>query len=72
MREKARQAAAMKWQMIVLVAQLVLGGGLVVHSARKAAHYWLAYTDKDHAERLRGRSANRRRARCARSQAGSP
>lgn len=42
----------MAWQMYVLVAQLVLGGGLVVFGARMAAHYWLAYTNKDHAERL--------------------
>lgn len=50
LREKARYTAAMKWQGIVLVAQLVLGGGLVVYGARMAAHYYLASIDKS--ERL--------------------
>jgi hypothetical protein len=56
----------MKWQLIVLVAQLVLGGALVVFGARMAAHYWLASTNKDHAERLARAWANRCRVRCAR------
>ncbi|MFH1795434.1 MAG: hypothetical protein ABIK36_08105 [Pseudomonadota bacterium] len=42
----------MSWQMIVLVGQLALGGGLVVYGARQVAHYWLATRDKGHAEQL--------------------
>jgi hypothetical protein len=40
----------MSWQMLVLVAQLGMGGGLVLGGLRRAAHYWLAYRNKDHAE----------------------
>jgi len=40
----------MSWQMLVLVAQLGVGGGLVLGGLRRAAHYWLAYRNKDHAE----------------------
>ena len=40
----------MSWQMLVIVAQLGAGGGLVLGGLRRAAHYWLAYHNKDHAE----------------------
>ena len=46
----------MPWQMLVIVAQLGVGGGLVLGGLRRAVHYWLAYHNKDHAERLAKRT----------------
>jgi hypothetical protein len=42
----------MSWQILVIAAQIGIGGGLVLGGLRRAAHYWLAHRDKNHAEYL--------------------
>ena len=42
----------MAWQMLVIVAQLGVGAGLVMGGLRKALHYFVARSHQGHAERL--------------------
>lgn len=42
--------------MLVIVALLGVGGGLVLGGLRRAVHYWLAHHNKDHAVRLAKRT----------------
>ncbi len=46
----------MAWQMLVIVAQLGIGAGLLLGGLRRAVQYGLAWHNKDHAERLAKRT----------------